>query len=293
LAAHQLGDDSYDILLTDDADVYKPDGSLLCRLRQCVLSEGECAAAFPVWKDAAAPTFNRGYAAGMMTKEEADEVLQGHGIGAKQISATRARPIKHDGTVSNTNYAKKVQSGIVGYFDRSARNPYCRLTAYNLNHPNRFARVLPFIQKIDRQFKELVPDRYNRQRKFIHETSRDFYIHGTCFTTVTVNRNFQTAVHQDVGDLKEGFGVMSCLRRGRFDGCFFVFPKYRVALDMRTGCVLCADVHEWHGNSPMRGNKGMFERISLVLYYREKMMECQDAERELRRAKELPRYQAL
>ena len=102
---------------------------------------------------------------------------------------------------------------------------------------------------------------------------------------MTVNRNFQTAVHQDQGDLKQGFGVMSCLRRGRFDGCYFVFPKYRVALDMRTGCVLCGDVHEWHGNTPMRGNHGMFERVSLVFYYREKMKRCGSAEEELEHAK--------
>src|SRR5262245_41536622 len=69
LAAHLLGDNDYDVLLTEDCDVYKPDGSLLAKLRQNVLSEQECVRAFPVWKDAAHNTFNRGHAAGKLTPQ--------------------------------------------------------------------------------------------------------------------------------------------------------------------------------------------------------------------------------
>jgi hypothetical protein len=291
LAGHLLGEDAFDMLFVDDVDVYKPDGALLCRFRQNVIGEADCLAAFPVWKDAANPTGNRGYAAGQInSNEELVKIAKERGgIGIQMISPTRARAIKHDGTLSNTNVAKLVNSGIVGFFDRNPRFPYCRLTAYNLSHPRRFASVMPFIQRIDKEFAALVPDRYIAQSDLIRATSPDFYIADTCFTTVTVNRNFQTAVHKDVGDLKEGFGVMSCLRRGRYEGCYFVFPKYRVALDMRTGCVLCADVHEWHGNTPMKGNHGMFERVSLVFYYREKMQRCGSADEELARAKALRR----
>jgi hypothetical protein len=291
LAGHLLGEDAYDVLFTDDADIYKPDGSPLARLRYNVVSEELCLAAFPVWQDAARPTGNRGYAAGVIASdEEAEAIARRRGaIGVKVVSGTRAKAIKHDGTLSNTSVTKMVESGIVGYFDRSARYPYCRLTAYNLQHPKRFASVRPFIQTIDREFARLAPERYAAQRKYVEATSPDFFIQDTNFTTVTVNRNFQTAVHQDVGDLKEGFGVMTCLRRGYFEGCYFVYPKYRVALDMRTGCILCGDVHEWHGNTPMKGNRGMFERVSLVFYYREKMKQCGSAPAELARAKHIKR----
>lgn len=283
LAGHLLSNDAYDQLFESDVDIYKPDGSLLCKLRQNVLSEAECAAAFPIWKEAAAPTYNRGSAAGIFDSE--DKWGSGYAGGIRPASATRARGVKADGTLSNTLVAPKVQSGIVGYFDRNARFPYCRMTSYNLEFPGRFVSVMPFIRKIDAQFQALVPDRYEAQRQIIAATHSDFFIHGTAFTTVTVNRNFQTAVHQDKGDLRAGFGVMSALRRGRFTGCYFVFPKYRVALDMRSGCILCADVHEWHGNTPFKGNAGMFDRVSLVFYYREKMMECGSAKYELARAK--------
>ena len=289
LCAHLLGDSAYDVLIADDADVYRPDGSLLCRLRQGVLSETMCREAFPVWADAARPTNNRGYAGGVIsTQQAADAYARKHG-GVRAVFRTdkRYQVVMKNGELSNTAYARQVESGIVGYFDRAPRFPFCRLTAYNLNYPRRFRAVLPFIQRVDKAFAQLVPDRHAVQAAYIGRTSRDFFIHGTSFTTVTVNRNFQTAVHKDVGDLKSGFGVMSCLRRGRYSGCYFCFPKYRIALDMTTGCVLCADVHEWHGNTPIMGNKGMFERVSLVFYYRAKMEACGDAEQELYRAKRL------
>ena len=292
LCAHLLDDSSYDLLIEDEADVYRPDGSLLCRLRQRVLPEAMCRAAFPVWADAAHYTGNRGAAGGIIdSQQEADAIARvSGGQRAHMISPTRFKRVKKDGKLSATVVARRVQSGIVGYFDRNTRYPYCRLTAYNLNNPARFRSVLPFIQRVDLEFSKLVPERYEAQRKYVLDTSDDFFIHGTSFTTVTVNRNFQTAVHKDVGDLKAGFGVMSCLRRGRYEGCYFCFPKYRVALNMKTGCVLCADVHEWHGNTPMRGNKGMFERVSMVFYYRERMKECGSAHDELERAKSLPRH---
>jgi hypothetical protein len=287
LAAHKLRDDSYDQLFTGDVDIYKPDGTLLCKLRQRVLTREDCATVFPFWKEMATPTPYRGTASGII--EGAEEIAQlikdRCALGVAEIDGMRARMIKQDGSLSNTYVSKHVNSGIIGYFDRSSRFPYCRLTAYNLAHPERFRAVLPFLRKIDAAFAQLVPDRYAVQKQFVQETNADFYIHGTSFTTVTVNRNFQTAVHQDVGDLKAGFGVMSCIRRGRFGGCYFVFPKYRVALDMQTGCVLCADVHEWHANTPFKGNKGMYERISLVLYYREHMKDCGTAQAEMERAK--------
>lgn len=289
LAAHLLDDNCYDVLFRDDADVYRPDGSVLARFRQNVLSEDECRHTFPIWREAATETDQRGQAAGQITSQAELDVLAKRRakLGQKMVSATHTASMKQDGTLSNFHRAKIVNSGITGYFDRSPRYPYCRLTAYNLAHPTRFAAVVPFLQHIDKAFAHLVPDRYAAQREYMLDTSEDFRIHGTVFTTVTVNRNFQTAVHKDVGDLKSGFGVMSCLRRGRYDGCFFVFPQWRVAFDMRTGCVLCADVHEWHGNTPLKGNAGMYERVSLVLYYREKMKKCGSAAEELQRAKRI------
>lgn len=78
-------------------------------------------------------------------------------------------------------------------------------------------------------------------------------IADTAFTTVTISRDFPTAVHRDRGDLAAEFGVMAAVRAGEFGGCYLGFPKFRVAVDRRTTDVLLADVHEAHGNTDLVG----------------------------------------
>lgn len=288
LAGTLLGDDSYDVVVDGDADIYKPDGSLLLRFRKGALPAAAARRAWESLRDAARPSNNRGMAAGEI--RSVDEVLEHDSRLPAAVTGSRYRPIKSDGTASSTSYAKAVHSGIVGYFDRYPRIPYCRLTAYNLEDPARFERALPFIRAVNDVFAREVPERHAAQRAMIERTHPDFYIHGTVFTTITVNRNWQTAVHTDRGDLPEGFGVMSVLQAGRYTGGHLIFPQYRVAVDIRSGDVLLADVHEWHGNSPLRGVPGRYERISCVFYYRRKMIECGSAAEELERAKGKPLF---
>jgi hypothetical protein len=113
-------------------------------------------------------------------------------------------------------------------------------------------------------------------------TSPDWIIADTAFTTVTVNRwdarhDARTRVHRDDGDLPEGFGVISILNSGRYTGGELIFLKYRVAVDMREGDVLLCDVHEFHGNAPMKETEPGWERIACILYYRENMRGCRPA----------------
>jgi hypothetical protein len=285
LAGKFLDESHYDQLIDEqDCKVLTPAGDPLLVFRYNVLPAGQCKAAYPVLRKAAGLAGNRGLAAGHYSE---DKPIKVDNRNALLTSPSRAHPIKKDGTVSNTSYAQKVESGIIGYFDRYPRIPYCRLTAFNLHHPEKFALALPLIKTIDNLFKKEMPDRYAAQLKMVRKTSQDFVIHGTSFSTVTVNRNFRTACHKDVGDLAEGFGVMTCFSAGNYQGGYLVFPKYRVAVNMRTRSLLLANVHEWHGNSPIVGVRNCYERISLVLYYREKMAECGSAEEEMERAKKL------
>jgi hypothetical protein len=279
LAGTLLDDSHFDQLIDSDAAVYRPAGELLLIYRAGVLPAGACRAAYDALRNAAAPSHNRGTAAGKIRR--LSELDRQAGL----LQKTVFHPIKRDGTLSNSIYGKKVNTGIIGYFDRYERFPYCRMTAFNLDHPDKFAAALPFIRSIDAAFRDNVPDRYAVQRAAIARTHPDFYIHGTVFSTITVNKNWQTAVHKDAGDFAAGFGVMTALRAGRYEGCYLVFPKFRVAVDMRTRGVLMADVHQWHGNTPLIGRAGKFERISCVFYYREKMGQCGSAEQELARAK--------
>jgi len=180
---------------------------------------------------------------------------------------------------------KNASTSIIGYYDRYTRFPFCRQTAFNLNNPKGFLDIIPYIQAADRVFAKNVPDRYANQLSAVHKTKANWVIHRTAFTTMTVNKNWQTKVHIDAGDLKEGFGIMAALRAGHYDGCYLVFPAFRIAVDMQTAGLLMADVHELHGNTPLIGVKGFYERVSIILYYREKMQQCLRPEEELERAK--------
>src|SRR5262249_4117100 len=128
---------------------------------------------------------------------------------------------------------KTVLSGIAGYWDKP-----CRATAYTAKDVVGWFRVLPYIHAVDDVFKRERPARYNAQMAAVRRTPPGYVIPATAFTTITVNRNWRTHVHKDRGDLKEGFGVMSVIEAGVYGGCYLCFPKWRVAVDMRSQDVL-------------------------------------------------------
>jgi hypothetical protein len=282
LAGTLLGEDAFDLLIqNEDVEVYKPNGDLLLRYIAKALPLDLCGTAFYALRGAAGLTMNRGMAAGKLSGNNVDD----WGADKKQAAegTTRFMPVRKSGYVSNTVEANPVHSGIIGYFDRTTRMPYCRMTAFNIDHYDEFSAALPFVQAVNQVFKANAPERYEAQLAMISKTNPDFYIKDTAFTTITVNSNFRTAVHKDAGDLAEGMGVLSALEGGSYRGGYLTFPKYRVAVDLRTQGVVLCDVHEWHGNTPIQGRN--YERISCVFYYRAKMAECGSAEDELDRAK--------
>lgn len=277
-----LDDTAYDWVVREDADVYAEDtGEPLIKFRRHAIAPALCRQAYPCIRKAARTSDNRGAAAGYL--EEQDPRLS-RPVGER--TRTRYRPVLLDGRLSNTSYAAKVESGIMGFYDRYPRIPYCRETAFNITEPHLFQAAIPYMQAIDQVFAREMPDRYAAQKAMVAKTHPDFLISGTAFTTVTVNRNFRTAVHTDQGDLKAGFGVMSVLEGGKYDGGLLIFPAYRVAVDMRTGDVCLANVHEWHGNTAIKGRTPLYERITCVFYYREKMVDCGSAVEERVRARQ-------
>ncbi len=283
LAGTFLDDASWNVLIDDDADVYRPDGSLLLSYRRHALSAEVCRKGWTALRPAAVKTDNRGLAAGVTEPPP----------GAVRSGNVRFCTRKADGTRSATSYGGVAQSGITGYFDRSARRPFCRQTAYTAEQPERWAGALPLLRGISEAFRATVPDRFAAQLAMIERVPPEFRITGTVFTTVTVNLNWRTAVHQDKGDLPEGLGVMIAIRRGPYGGAYTVWPQYRVAVDLRTRGVVLADVHEWHGNTPFRGKEGGWERLSLVLYMRKNMVACETPAVELERVKRRQRETRL
>ena len=176
--------------------------------------------------------------------------------------------------ISETSYGNPVDSGIAGWFDRYPRIPYGRATTYTRDNPEKFAMAYPFLQHLAKGFNELLPKRYAAQKAATDKIDPRFVIPETPFTTVTVNKTFRTAAHRDAGDFSDGLSNLLTLSNdGRYTGGYLIFPEIRIAVNVRPGDLLLVNNHEViHGNTPIVCEEGS-ERVSLVVYLRENMLE--------------------
>ena len=189
--------------------------------------------------------------------------------------------------ISDTTYANVVFSGIAGWFDRYPRIPYGRATAYTQHSYDKFKLAFPFLQTLDRGFAELLPTRHAAQRKAADKIDPAFLVPETVFTTITVNKTFRTAAHRDAGDSSDGLSNLLVLsNNGNYTGGYLILPEVRIAVNVRPGDLLLVNNHEYiHGNTPIELQDEVAERISLVCYLREKMLELGSKEYENHRFK--------
>lgn len=177
--------------------------------------------------------------------------------------------------ICQTSYANSVMSGIAGWFDRYPRIPYGRATSYTASNFDKFKMSYPFLQHLAKGFKDLLPWRYANQMEAANKLDKRFLVPGTPFTTITVNKTFRTAAHYDAGDLNAGLSNLLVLsNNGNYTGGYLIAPEYRVAVNVRPGDLLLINNHEvMHGNTPIVLGDEEAERVSLVCYFREKMLE--------------------
>ncbi len=264
-----VGDDSYNVLLTGPSRVFMPSGKLLCvylpgAMRGVVQAE-HYEILHGLRKDLV--TFNRGLASG------SERVKVG---------------------TTKRSYAMGVSSGVLGSFDPSGTFKFCRLTAWTGKNMPQWEALRPVFGRVAQALQDHVPDRYAAQMEEIDKTHPDWVIPGTPFTTVTVNNTYPTGVHTDKGDLDKGFSTIFTLRRGSYSGGRFVFPEYRVAVDLQDDDLILMDAHQWHGNTPIVCACGQrrtsccetcgAERISVVSYMRANMVKCGSEAEEIQRA---------
>lgn len=250
-------------LITEDTDAYDTQGNMLFRFRKGVIPMETLMLGVDNFRHSIELTESRGTASGSSHKR-----------------------IKADGTVSKITVGNKVLSGAVGFADPAAIIPYCRRTGFTRKYFEKYQAGIPFIKAVDSLYKELAPEHYKIQKMYAEGTNQNWVIPDTSFTTVTVNRNFITAVHKDQGDLPEGFGNLIAYRKGNWKGCYFCLPEYAVGIDLQNQDCLFVDVHHWHGNTNFIDfNEETDERISFVLYYRQMMIKCESPEEELTRIK--------
>ena len=213
--------------------------------------------------------------------------------------------IKKQNGISKMKVNNQVASNPIGFYEQNKNlgtNLPCRLTHFTRTNFDKYNDGLPFLRKIDSLFQRLIPDSYQRQLNRAN-LKPHLKIPGTCFSTVTINRNFRTALHQDAGDFKEGFGNLTVIEQGKYHGGYTVFPQYGVAINLRNNDFCAMDVHQWHSNTPIYeteedkqynetidsdfkdnpkvGTAGLYQkytRISFVCYLREKIAKCPNVE---------------
>lgn len=196
--------------------------------------------------------------------------------------AKKSAELVADKLICQTTYANSVNSGIAGWFDRYPRIPYGRATSYTRDNFDKFKMSYPFLQSLAKGFKELMPWRYGNQMEAASKIDSRYLVPETPFTTVTVNKTFRTAAHRDAGDLNSGLSnLLTLTNNGNYTGAYLVAPEYRVAVNVRPGDLLLINNHEvMHGNTEIICHDDIAERISLVVYFREKMLELGSKEYE-------------
>lgn len=287
------------VLLTGDADVYKPDGNPLIFLRRQGLSQEACDRAYPaLYPLRTRYTDNRGTYTGRHSTHQGNTGLyygkRLDGLGTRQV-----RALGPDGKVAY------VASSIIGYFERQGgRFPFCRATSFTANDVDNWHECQPMIREAARIYERNAPERYANQMAMVEKTPADYIITGTPFTTLTVNFNVVASVHVDKRDFKGGLGLISVLRRDKdgdpvgtegYEGGWLVFPEYRVAVDLHDRDIVLFNPHDWHAVTPLHHigipihelpKEERPWRVSIVYYFREKMTECLPMEQEIARAKE-------
>ena len=183
-----IDDGSYDVLITGNADVFKPNGERLCGLRKDVIPASILEAADPAFDVIKKQVSgNRGVYAGGWSKD---------------------KPIGPDGkktrrvVVGEDGKDLTVASSIAGYFDPNPRAPFCRETSFTATQVELWRNgLMPLAKVVADCFESSVPDRFKKQMAVVDRSHKDFVIEGTPFTTLTINATVRAAVHYDKGDL--------------------------------------------------------------------------------------------
>ena len=287
-------------IIDSDTDVYYLDENnnkiLLLKFRKNVISDELIDLAWTSYKDLAKPSRGRGAAAGPINTES---------IYWKQRELVDTvkwwtKYINKKGKKSKMKVNNQVLSNPIGFYEsiNSFTKLPCRLTHFSRVFFEQYQQGIPFLQRINELFKELTPNRYQKQLDRSNQQP-NFKIDNTAFSTVTINRNFRTALHKDGNDFKDGFGNLTVIEKGKYHGGYTVFPQFGIGIDLRTGDFAVMDVHQWHSNTeiyetnediefnktiknefkdnPKIGTEGIYTkytRLTFVCYLREKILYC-------------------
>ena len=180
------------------------------------------------------------------------------------------------------------------------RFPYARKAGMSKHSEEKVKLAHPYFEAVSENFRELAPTVWQRQYDFLIEHNlikNGWTLGNSVYTTITINKNFQTACHQDAGDYSGGLGNITVLENPDkpFAGGYVSFPQWRCGVDLREGDMLVFAIHQYHGNTKITPPEGVpekdengedtFERMSLVCYVRENMKNAGTKEEEMEKRK--------
>jgi hypothetical protein len=242
-------------IINSDCDVYTKDGKLLLKFRKNQLSLKNMISFYDNVIDFALhETHNRGKASGA-TKGEIT-LANNPGIMSNIIGYYDTLGASHRIKIRKCNITN---------LQNSARE-----TRFVVDYPEKYKKAIPLITEIDKKYKSLLPSYHKKQNKKANQTH--FRVGKTAFTTITTNVNFQTKIHTDKGDDIEGFGNLVVIGNG-YSGGETCFPRYGIGVNILNHDILFMDVHEPHGNLPIKKNVPNACRLSIVCYLRTKLWE--------------------
>jgi hypothetical protein len=312
-----FNESDFDLIIKENADVFRIDERgnkhLLLKIRKNIIPKSICKTTFLALIDEAKkPHTNRGAAAGLLTMRKLPPYVKE----IVQKGRFRGKYIGKDDRIRKDDISNLSRSSIIGYYDQIDRNYFrkkslknnsvsrndnlktlknnknilpCRMTKFTKEQTDKWKSTFAFFKTIDKIFEKLTPEAHKKQKERASMTP-DYQILDTAFSTATINYNWQTALHRDAGDFKDGFGNLVILEdprttRMKWKGGFLGFPQYKIAVDVRNGDYLAMDVHQWHANTeiiPFNDSYNNLKtriqlehaRLSIVSYLRKNMIKC-------------------
>ena len=283
-------------LINTDSDIILRDGNkeiIIAKFRKNILNKNLCHLAWDNYRKAATPSRGRGASAGPIDVNNT--------YWKKRIPTNTSKwstGYMVNGKLSKMKVNNQVASNVLGYYEST---PFMklpsRMTNYTRTKFDKFQKGLPFIKEMSDKYKRLVPDIFNKQN--LRASKRNYLkIPDTAFSSVTVNRNFRTALHVDSGNFNGGMAVMTVLERGKYSGGYTVFPQYGIGFDVRNGDLLVMEnCNTWHANTEIKETKNQkkynekmkdifkdnsevgtagldkkYTRLTFVCYLREKLL---------------------
>ena len=267
----------------EDATSSDPKESLLLCLVHKAIPEELCQEMLPTLRTVARSNVaggNRNKAAGT---ERVARLKKDGTRGKIKATPTLNDPLLKEADRARLRGAKDGTAGFLAAGMRGGQALPCRLSSWSRENTAETQGLMPLVKAVNANFRRYASKEFDNQLGAAIQSRQwllgdmDFY---SVFTTITVNRSWQTASHVDSGDLKEGLGVLCCF--GDFAGSHLIFPKFRTAVEFRQGDILLADVgHEVHGNSALLFPDGSSatehnkpERLSCIFYFQEKIQHC-------------------